>query len=104
MNIQKPGPRREGVDVIWQFGGSIGVWARAFEAFPVVEFFGLMEDLSKGDWTPVRGDILEPCRPAVGEHEVGFCYVNGFPFSFLLCHDSKIQINSLSLNDYALLT
>ena len=63
-----------------------------------------MEDLSKGDWTPVHGDILEPCRPAVGEHEVGFCYVKGFPFSFLLCHDSKIQINSLSLNDYALLT
>ena len=40
------------------------------QAFPVVDLLGFMDGLPKGYRPSVLGDLLEPGRPAVGEHEV----------------------------------
>ena len=40
------------------------------ETFPVVDLLGFMDGLTEGDRASVLGDLFDPGRPAVGEHEV----------------------------------
>ena len=40
------------------------------EAFPVIDLLGLMAGLPEGDRPAMLGNLLEPGRPAVVEHEV----------------------------------
>ena len=51
-----------------------------FQAFPVVDLLGFMDGLPEGDWPAVLGNLFQPGRPAVGEHEVRLRNPQFFPF------------------------
>ena len=41
-----------------------------FQTFAVIDLFRLLDSRSERNRLPVCGDLFEPSRPAVGEHEI----------------------------------